>query len=267
MKKILKKITPPLVIELYERMTRRYGFFGDYATWEEAKSASCGYDDDLILKKVKDALLKVKSGNAVFERDTVLFDKIQYSWPLLAGLLWIASQNDNRLNLIDFGGSLGSSYFQNRKFLEHLKELSWNIVEQENFVECGRQYFSDEHVKFYPSITDSMAEGTSDTLLLCSVLQYLEKPYEFLHEIKVIGFKYVIVDRTPFLKEGDDRLTVQKVPPYIYEASYPAWLFDKEKLMKLFMDRYELVSDFICEDRSNVEADFNGFIFKLRDNA
>src|SRR5262245_44680393 len=102
-----------------------YGWHGDFADWAEAKRACSGYDSDVILERVKAALLKVKRGEAVYERDSVLFDSKQYSWPVLASLLWIASQHQNRLTVMDFGGSLGSSYFQNREFLGHLTGLRW----------------------------------------------------------------------------------------------------------------------------------------------
>jgi len=48
---------------------------------EEAMELSTGYDSERILGKVRDSLLKVKRGEAVYERDSVLFDKVQYSWP------------------------------------------------------------------------------------------------------------------------------------------------------------------------------------------
>jgi hypothetical protein len=55
---------------------------------------SHGYDNDTILKKCKDALLKVKNGEAVYERYSVLFDKVQHSFPVLAGLLRAAIANE-----------------------------------------------------------------------------------------------------------------------------------------------------------------------------
>ena len=57
---------------------------GNYANWEEADSFATGYDDHSILEKCKTALLKVKNGEAAYERDSVLFDKMQYNWALLA---------------------------------------------------------------------------------------------------------------------------------------------------------------------------------------
>jgi len=118
---IIREITPPIIFRIYKNKAAKYGFWGNYPDWEAAKKASAGYDSEIILKKVTDALLKVKDGEASGERDSVLFDKVQYSWPLLAGLLWIASRNNNRLTLLDFGGSLGTSYFQNKLFFKPFK--------------------------------------------------------------------------------------------------------------------------------------------------
>ena len=227
LKQIIKKITPTIFLDIFRRRISKYGFFGNFLTWKDAVNASTGYNTNEIIKKVKGSLLKVKSGKAVYERDSVLFDKIHYSWPLLAGLLWIASQKGNRLNLIDFGGSLGSSYFQNRKFLLHLKELKWNIVEQNKMVECGKKYFENEYLKFYFSLDDCIKEQNPDAILLSSVIQYIEQPYDLLKKIINYGLEFIIIDRIAFIKGDKERLTVQKVSPKIYKASYPAWFFSE----------------------------------------
>jgi len=67
---------------------------GNYSTWEEAVAASTGYDAKQILEKTKNALLKVKKGEAVYERDSILFNCIHYAYPLLAGLMWGAARSD-----------------------------------------------------------------------------------------------------------------------------------------------------------------------------
>jgi putative methyltransferase (TIGR04325 family) len=237
-------LIPPVVLKMVRRIRGRFGSFRECATWEEARKASTGYDTDLILNKVRDSLLKVKSGEAVYERDSVLFDEIRYSWPLLAGLLWIASQKGGRLNLVDFGGSLGSTYYQNRKFLAHLEELRWNIVEQKKFVECGRRNFENGHLKFHEDLEECVREQRPDAILFSSVLQYLEKPYDVLEKVLSLGFEFVLFDRTTFLEKGDDRITVQKVPPAIYEASYPAWFFNRGKFLDFFSRDYELMAEF-----------------------
>ena len=56
---------------------------------------------------------KVKNGETVYERDSVIFDQIEYSWPVLTGLMCAAAQNSGCLKVLDFGCSLGSSNLEN----------------------------------------------------------------------------------------------------------------------------------------------------------
>ena len=70
-----------------------------------------------------------------------------------------------------------------------------------------------------------------NVILLSSVLQYLEKPYEILKELKKINSNFMIIDRTPFTNRQDDIICIQHVPKSIYKASYPLWLFSKMKFI------------------------------------
>ena len=254
-----------MLLDLVRQVGQKRIFEGNYGSWSEACSVTSGYDSDVILSKVRDALLKVKSGEAVYERDSVLFDEVQYSWPLLAGLLWIASRNRNRLTVVDFGGSLGSTYYQNRRYLRHLDHLSWNIIEQQKFVDCGRQHFQDDIVRFYDSLDECLTERNPDVILFSSVLQYLERPYNVLSDIVRREVPYVIMDRTTVIDDLADRLTVQHVPESIYPASYPAWFFNKQKLVTFFADRYNMIAEFDALagmiELGDTTAHDKGFIF------
>jgi putative methyltransferase (TIGR04325 family) len=267
-KDIARSVLPPVALDVYRMFFQRTGFFGNYQTWEEARNASVGYNSEIILNKVKDALLKVKNGEAVYERDSVLFDKVEYSWPLLAGLLWIASKKGNKLSIVDFGGSLGSSYFQNKYFLEHISDLSWNVIEQKNFVECGKRYFDDGKLKFYYCLEDCMKEQEPHVILLSSVIQYLEDPYTVLSGIIDKKIELIILDRTLVLEDQEDRITVQRVPETIYPGSYPAWFFSRRKLLDCFARTYDLIAEFDALDGKvnlrGAKAFDKGFIFKLK---
>src|SRR6516164_6187668 len=145
-KAFIKLFAPPVLVQGYRILRGRqensvYGLSGGYGSWDEAVRASTGYDGQMILEKTKTALLQVKNGQAAYERDSVVFAEIQYAWPLLAGLLWVSAQSCGRLNVLDFGGSLGSTYFQNRAFLRRLPEVRWNIIEQPQHIEAGREWF------------------------------------------------------------------------------------------------------------------------------
>jgi putative methyltransferase (TIGR04325 family) len=217
---------------------------GNFLNWDAAMSSSIGYCDKTILEKCKNSLLKVKNGEAVYERDSVLFDKIQYAWPLLACLENVALKNNNEICLIDFGGSLGSSFFQNRDFLSPISIVKWIVVEQKHFVDCGKKEFENEVLKFNYSVEEALLENTVHCLLLSSVLQYLPNPFEWIEQLLQYNIKNIIIDRTGFTNAQNHRITVQNVPPDIYDASYPCWFFNENELMKTFLTKYKIITDF-----------------------
>lgn len=264
MKEFLKLFIPPVLINIARKLrSNKYGWSGKYSSWEEAKSDSVGYDSDKILETVKNSLLKVKNGEAIYERDSVIFDEIQYSWPLLAGLMLSSSKFEGKLRVLDFGGSLGSSYYQNKKFLDKLDEVSWSIVEQDSFVKVGKEYFEDSIVKFYYTVEDTVVKENPNILVLSSVLQYIENPYELLDNILKHSFEYILIDRTPFSKMNQDIIKLQTVSPNIYEASYPCWFFDRDKFVCYFTDKgYSIVEEFKATDEEGDQYLFKGLILE-----
>lgn len=275
MRQILRELTPPMLWRCARALsgppkdTKRYDeirFEGHFLSWEAAQKASTGYDASVILQRTREALLKVKQNEAVYERDSVLFERVEHAFPILAGLLRAALASDGHLCIVDFGGSLGSSYFQCRSFLRPIKTLEWLVVEQPAHVACGRRDFETQELRFYNTVAECIARHEVNALLLSSVLQYLPLPYNLLQELLQCGFRHVLVDRTPFLVSGQERLTVQRVPSSIYPASYPAWFFGESKFTNAFgLQGYELVADFAALDihaPDGEEAYFKGFIFE-----
>lgn len=257
---------PPALARQLRRLSRlRRGitFEGPFATWDEAVHYSTGYDSDQILEQVLTSTIKVKYGEAVFERDSVLFDEIQYSWPITSGLLLAAAQEGGRLSVLDFGGSLGSSYFQNRKFLERLPSLRWSVVEQPHFVEAGREYIQNNQLKFYPTIDQCVTAEKPNVVLLSSVIQYLEDPYSVLDELLRSGVGTILVDRTCFVaNDGPEIYKVQVTPASIYPARYPIRFFDRRKFTHWFvMNGFRMIEQFQSLDKLDAEATWQGFIF------
>jgi len=265
---------PPAVVRL---IRRRQGpqqdgglrFEGNFATWEEASAHCTGYDAEDILAKVLAATLKVKRGEAAFERDSVLFDEIEYAWPVLAGLMWAAARNGGKLNVLDFGGALGSCYFQNRKFLQTLPEVRWNVVEQAHYVDAGRAHIQDEQLRFYTTIEECLTENQLNVILLSSVLQYLESPIELIGKLNKVGASCLIVDRTPFSIHKEDKLLVQEVPTTIYSASYPMWVFSLSKFKQLLERNWCLVASNLSPEgyvqtTNGVEFSFQGMLLESR---
>lgn len=262
MKQFIKSLIPPILFDALNRYKNsKYGWFGDYTTWEEAKKASSGYETDEILQKVRASLLKVKNGESVYERDSVLFNEIHYSWPLLSGLMLAAATCGENLRVLDFGGSLGSTYYQNKKFLDQLDSVSWSVVEQKHFADAGKNDFADERLHFYDGIESCIHEQDPNILVLSSVLQYIEKPYELLDELLKHNFQFVLFDRTPFSSNNQDRITLQVVSPKIYSASYPCWFFNETIFLDYFQAKgYALIEKFRLEGNQGLHL--NGSIFR-----
>ena len=84
---IIKDLIPPILIKGGKTLFgNRYGWKGSYDSWEAAQKVSSGYETQVIINKVKESLLKVKNGEFTFERDSVLFADVEYSWPVLSAL-------------------------------------------------------------------------------------------------------------------------------------------------------------------------------------
>lgn len=245
----------------------KYGFFGFFDTWQDVLKQSRGWNSPHILDKVCTNLLKVKKGEAVYERDSVLFDKIQYSWSLLAGLLKVAVENNGILRVADFGGSLGTTYFQNREFLSGLKKLEWNIIEQENYVACGNKYFKSEELRFFADLESCLKSANPDVLIVSSVIQYLEDPFAMIEKFINAGFKYIIFDRTSFINLPEHKIAIQKVKPAIYDAAFPIWFFNYDKFLSLFTGQYRVTAEFDAfvasrYEVSGIPGGDKGFILK-----
>lgn len=226
-------------------------FHGNFSNWKEALEHSKGYDSPAILQKVIESTRKVINGEAAFERDSFAFDKIEYSMPLLVSLLYAASKLENHLHVLDFGGSLGSSYNQNLAFLSHIKNLTWSIVEQEQFVQAGQREFSNPQLKFYETIDSVYEIRKPNVFLFSGVLQCIENPKSIVDICINKAPDYIIVDRTPFFKKDlPYRICVETVPEHIYSASYPTAFFNYKEFLSWFTGKYEL------------KEKFNGFDFQ-----
>ena len=273
-KRLLERLLPPIrrrrgcAAYATGPQPDRLRFTGDFASWEEAAQASSGYAAPVILEKTRAALLRVKNGEAAYERDSVTFATIDYEFPLLACLLRAAAEHDNRLSVLDFGGSLGSTYFQCRSFLAPLKELRWSIVEQPAHVLCGQRDFANEQLRFYESVESCLRVERPQVLLLSGVLQCLPKPYVVLEDLIGQAFDYIL--------RGSNRVSARRRGSADAGAraglDLPGGVSVVVSLRGTvpgvcLPDTYELLASFRALDTTHPdggEADYKGFLFRRR---
>jgi len=247
-RRALHDLTPPIVSRALARRSRHATRFVEgYGSWDEATAATTGYSHDSILDQVERATTAVVDGHAAFERDGVTFDEVEYRWPVAAALMWQAARSGGALSVLDFGGSLGSTYRQYSRLLADL-DVQWGVVEQPSFVAAG-QRFEDGCLSFHSDV-EACAQTLRPNLgLLSSVLQYLPDPYGVIDSVAAAGVEMLVIDRTPMTATAQDIPAVQVVPESIYAASYPSWLLSRERLVNHLSD-WEVVDTF-----PGIEAD------------
>ena len=234
-RRALHDLTPPLVSRALARRSKHATrFLDDFDSWAAATRAATGYDHETILAQVEQATDAVVAGEAAFERDGVTFDAIEYRWPVAAALMWQAARSGGTLSVLDFGGSLGSTYRQYGRLFADLA-VTWGVVEQAEFAVAGRR-FEDGRLSFHDSIHACAEVIGPNVALFSSVLQYLTDPYSVIDDVVASGVQTIVIDRTPMTELAHDVPAVQVVPASIYTASYPSWLFSRDRLVTHLAD-------------------------------
>jgi putative methyltransferase (TIGR04325 family) len=226
----------------------RLQFNGDYTTWESASAACGGYAAANILETTRDAMRKIVSGEAVYERDSVLMDVPEYPFSTIAGLLPAAARQQGKLSVLDFGGALASTYFACRPWLDAISELHWCVVEQAHYVDCGQAEFSSARVSFHKTIAEAVAAYPPDVILLSGSLHFLPQATEIIEELCRLKAPYILLERTPYWEGDRHRIVIQHVPAEIYEADYPCWLFSEPLLLSQFSKSYQLLASYPALD-------------------
>jgi putative methyltransferase (TIGR04325 family) len=268
-KNFLKYILPNFLVKIVNKILKRdIKITGKYFNWDEALNNSFGYDDNRIFDKSKKSFIKVLNNKADYERDSVLFYKENINYSLIKILHEINFKLKRVVNILDFGGSFASIYFQNGKILKNNKNFIWSVVEREqivNYANSSKIYkkinSSYSNLNFYSTIEDYLRFYFPDLVLFSGVLHYLPKPFDIIKFLINIKVKYFLILRTPFHQTADE-IKIQIVPKHIYKSSYPIRVFNEKSFLKHFLkNNYRTVPvDFKNEMLGNFN--FKNFFLK-----
>ena len=225
---------------------------GDYASYADAEKECIGYDADNILEKVLKTTLMVKNGECAFERDGVAFSEREINYNLMMYLYQIR-QKEGQLHVCDFGGALGSTYWQHKELCAEMGNVEWNVVEQENYIRCGKANLENEVLHFYYNVKELLSSrGGQDVVLLSSVLQYFPEKDVVLDWIEELDAGYVIIERNPV--GARKRITIETVHEPIYESTRPFVCMDEKELVQNVENRgYRLLDSW----KSLVDSDLH----------
>ena len=263
---------PPIIktkLKLWFGSKKGSSFKGEYISWDEAL-ANCegGYDDPLILERVLASTLKVKFGEIAYERDGIVFDEIEYSWEVLVGIMMAASHNNGQLCVLDIGGSLGTTYFQNKQFLDHINFQSWNIIEQAHYVDSGRKNIQDDKIRFYEDINQCLDESKPNIIIISGSLQYMPNLDNFIEKVINVGASTIIIDRTFIQKTEFNKIFIQYASSDI-GGNYPCYSISEPWLINSLSNHYQLIADFDSlpfPELSTISSFFKGYIFQQKSN-
>lgn len=215
-------------------------FFGNYKSWDDAIESAkrikpdVGYSSDIVFESAKKEYERLRNRNSsqkVVNEDSEFFECI-------SAILYVLQYLD-KINLLDFGGALGKSYYKYKFMLDH-KRINWNIVEQKEYVKYGNQNISG--IVFWDDINKCLANEPINCVLLSNSLQYIDSPYNMLNEICKCEAEYIIIDKIPLLMKKPSTIVNQNIPSKYYSAIYPVWLLNADEFVNnLVGHSYEVI--------------------------
>jgi putative methyltransferase (TIGR04325 family) len=242
---LASEFLPPVAYRFLGRLTHQsIAFSGNFPKWADAKARSSGYADGSILEHVSAATREVVAGRAAFERDSALYEVLEPPFQLLTPILRLSIRHRGPIEVIDFGGSLGSSSRLCQAFLPEGTVSRWYVVEQPAFVARGQAEFTTPALKFVHSLDELPPAEGPRLMLMSGVIQYLESPDDWVDRCGMFGAQTLVIDRTPVWGGAEHWLCVQRVPPSIYRASYPCWILSRDKLLSRITKHMVLAATF-----------------------
>jgi len=238
---------PTLILRVLNRLrweNEKWTFFHKNKTWQDARNRSSGYENPDIFEQ---ALINSKKEKSEKSQSWInLFDDIK--------------KESSAIDIIDFGGGLGDKYFRYKDTLKALElNFSWNIIEQNDWVNIarGQQYL--EGIKFCKSLDEVQLHSCDVLLIFSSSICYLENPNYVIKEALKFEPKWVFIDRIPFSRKTSPGTQKAKTDKGYYKV--PIWFFKLSDLLDEFSG-YAVMRTWREEIQPTHIATFRGFSLK-----
>jgi len=157
---------------------------------------------------------------------------------------WLSKLFGEHMHLVDFGGSIGLTYYGYRRFSEMPAGARWTVVEVSNLVRQGRIVAEREKAVGLSFLEDLEQAAPCEILLSAGALQFMESSVPGLLERMAAKPRYVLLNKLPVVT-GEGFWTLHNFGP----AVTPMQLYNRDEFVGYFEQAgYRLRDSWDVED-------------------
>lgn len=204
--------------------------------WECAVSKSSGYQSHQTIRAIKGSDPVVSMGiSKVFLGGRYQ----QVASAILSGLNAEKLKLDSSIRVLDIGGGLGEYFFLLRDNIPNIK-FEWLILETHSICQLAKTEHSDvPDISWTDALTD--LNQAFDIVLLSSVIQYLEKPFELI-ETAMHKAPMLIFNRLPLSSKAYNRVCIQRPGLFESKGSYPLHILSEGLFLSYLSTHGHIIS-------------------------
>jgi putative methyltransferase (TIGR04325 family) len=224
----------------YYKFPSSYGCYrGIYDTAEAAiadapKGGKIGYDHPDLAQEYRDDVYRQEQPGE-FNPKIGFFD-----YPMV---MWLRQLLKPGMRVFDFGGNIGTQYYNYRDYIDYPIDLSWLICEVPEIRQQGEDLARERHSSQLSFTSDFYEANGRDLFFASGSIQHLPSFIEMLTELGEPP-QQVLIGRLP-LCEGDPFFTLQNGGLVFY----PIYVNNRQELIQSLTHLgYELID--LWQDRS-----------------
>jgi len=205
--------------------------------WKSAVSGSSGYQSPRTISTIA-------GSDPVIDRGTIKQNflgsrYLQVASAILSGLDPEKLKSGTTIRVLDVGGALGQYFYLLRDNVPNLK-FEWLILETPALCQLGEsQHVDHPGISWTYALNDS--SQTFDIVLLSGMIQYVEKPFEFL-EMVMQKAQLLIFNRLPLSTKAHNLVCIQRPGLFESKGSYPVHIFSEQLFIAYLLARGQISS-------------------------
>jgi putative methyltransferase (TIGR04325 family) len=205
--------------------------------WESAVSRSSGYQSPQTISTIEGSDPVVDKWTA--DQNFLGNRYLQVASAILSGLNFEKLKSDTPLRVLDIGGGLGEYFFLLKKYQPKIK-LEWLILETPALCQLAKtKQIATPGVSWTDALNDP--NQSFDIVLLSSVIQYVEKPFELI-ETAMRKAPLLIFNRLPLSTNSHNLVCIQRPGLLETKGSYPVHILSERVVISYLSARGHIMS-------------------------